>query len=206
MNAVSTTKSKNEKLRKPVSFVIAILLLAFLVSTKSKNFNTPVYEVMELVGFCFIFLAAIGRIWCTLYIAGRKNKVLCSEGPYSMCRNPLYLFSFVGLVGICLAGQNIILAAIAAAIYLICYHFVIEGEEERLQRVFGENFTNYIASTPRFWPRLSIPRDYQILEVDTKIFTRSLREVIWFLLAIIFIEIIEELKTDGVIPFHLLPF
>jgi protein-S-isoprenylcysteine O-methyltransferase Ste14 len=206
MNAVSTTKSRNEKLRKPVSFIIAIVFLAFLIGTKSKNFDTPFYEALELTGFCFIFIAAIGRIWCTLYIAGRKNKILCSEGPYSMCRNPLYLFSFAGLLGICLAGQNIILTLVAVPIYLICYHFVIEAEEERLQRVFGDKFTNYISSTPRFWPRLSIPRDHQILEVDTKIFTRSLREIIWFLLAIILIEVIEVLKSGGITPCYLLPF
>ena len=123
-----------------------------------------------------------------------------------MCRNPLYLFSFIGLIGICSASQNIMLTLAAGVIYLFCYHFVIEGEEERLQRLFGDHFTNYISNTPRFWPRLSIPRDYQILEVDTKIFTRSLREIIWFLLAIIVVEIIEELKASGTIPSYLIPF
>src|SRR5207344_2910739 len=37
---------------------------------------------LGLVGACMV-----GRIWCSLYIAGYKDKRLLVEGPYSICRH-----------------------------------------------------------------------------------------------------------------------
>jgi hypothetical protein len=32
-------------------------------------------------------VASLGRMWCSLYIAGSKDKELITNGPYSLCRN-----------------------------------------------------------------------------------------------------------------------
>ena len=200
-----THSSSLERLRKPVSFLIAAVLLVLLVSTQPANFGSVAYEVMEQVGMLLVFVAVLGRIWCTLYIAGRKNRQLCRLGPYELCRNPLYLFSFIGLVGICLAAANILLAVLSAAAYLLYYQGVIRGEERRLAAIFEADFDRYVASTPRFWPRLKIPRNGDILQVDSRIFTRSLGEVIWFLLAINLVQIIGYLKLNHVFTAFTLP-
>lgn len=200
-----TRSSIHEKLRKPVSFLIAAVLLILLVITKPARFGSLPYEIMKQVGFVLVFVAVLGRIWCTLYIAGRKNRELCTLGPYSLCRNPLYLFSFLGLVGICLAAASILLAILSAIAYLIYYHGVIRGEERRLAAIFEADFDRYVASTPRFWPRLKIPRDSAILQVDSRIFTRSLGEVIWFLLALNLVEIVERVKLGNLFTCITLP-
>ena len=46
--------------------------------------------VMELGGYIFLLGGLVIRIWCTFYIGNRKSKELITEGPYSICRNPLY--------------------------------------------------------------------------------------------------------------------
>jgi protein-S-isoprenylcysteine O-methyltransferase Ste14 len=204
-DALKTHSSSFEKLRKPVSFAITAVLLVLLIITQPANFGAIQYEVLEQFGFIMVFVAVLGRIWCTLYIAGRKNKQLCTEGPYAVCRNPLYLFSFIGLIGICFAAANILLALLAASIYLIYYNGVIRGEEQRLAAIFGADFNNYIASTPKFWPRLKLPGNSYILQVDSKIFTRSLLEVVWFLMAIVLTEIIESAKLNHLIDGIILP-
>jgi len=196
-------RSGIERLRKPVSFLIAAILFALLVITRPANFESVPYEILEQVGFLMVFVAVLGRIWCTLYIAGRKNRELCTQGPYAVCRNPLYLFSFIGLVGICCAAESLPLALVSAAAYLLFYRGVIRGEERRLADIFGADFDRYVASTPQFWPRLKIPRNAGVLHVDSHIFTSSLLEVIWFLVAINLVEIIEWVKIhqlfDGIV-------
>lgn len=204
--ALTSRKSKFEQLRKPVSFAVSAALLFLIVSTKSAQFETVPYKVLNLLGLVLIFAGVAGRIWCTLYIAGRKNRVLCTTGPYQMCRNPLYLFSFIGFVGICLAAQSTLLTLIAAAAFLAYYHEVIRSEERRLAALFPEEFPRYVQTTPRFWPKLAIPDNSQILQVDSKLFTRSLLETFWFLLAIIPVEIIEDLKSGHIIGTFILPF
>lgn len=199
-------RSLAEKLRKPVSFLAAALLIASLVFTRTTWSQTLWSEIMEQAGFLLIFLAVLGRVWCTLYIAGRKNRELCTTGPYELCRNPLYLFSLAGLTGICLAAGSLSTAVVATAVYLFYYRAVIGGEEQRLQAIFGDDFTRYKESTPRFFPRWIIPHSNHSLQVESRIFTRSLREVAWFLIAIVFIEIIEKLKDLNAIHCILMPF
>jgi protein-S-isoprenylcysteine O-methyltransferase Ste14 len=46
-------------------------------------------------------MIASHRLWCSLYISGYKNSQLITSGPYSLCRNPLYFFSFVGFAALC---------------------------------------------------------------------------------------------------------
>ena len=40
-----------------------------------------------------ILICILGRTWATLYIGGQKQRELVTKGPYSVVRNPLYLFT-----------------------------------------------------------------------------------------------------------------
>ncbi len=207
MNSASIQphKSRIEQLRKPVSFLVSAILLAVLVFSQTPWCDTLLGEALEQVGFLMVFFAVLGRVWCTLFIAGRKNRELCTSGPYELCRNPLYLFSFIGLIGIFFAGDSILLAILGAIAYCTYYHGVIRSEEHRLAEIFGSEFDDYVASAPRFWPRLIIPKRAHTLQVDSQIFTRSLREVFWFLFAIVLTESLEWLKQNHLINTFQLP-
>jgi protein-S-isoprenylcysteine O-methyltransferase Ste14 len=89
-----------------------------------------------MIGFSLLILAALGRIWCRIYISGRKDRELCTQGPYAMCRNPLYFFSFIGVIGFCLALQSVLMLVILTAAYIGYYRLVIDGEENRLSNFF----------------------------------------------------------------------
>ena len=93
----------------------------------------------------------MGRIWCSLYISGFKNAKLVIDGPYSLCRNPLYLFSYLGGVGIMLITETFIFPIVFTLYFLYYYHFVIRQEEAFLSEKYGTAYSDYIKTIPRFY-------------------------------------------------------
>ena len=193
-------KGKVERLRKPLSAVVAVGLIFLMVFGRPGWSGMWPMEVMRLVGFLLVFAGVLGRLLCTLYIGGRKNRELYQTGIYSLCRNPLYFFSFLGLTGICFISQSLILTVGACSVFLVLYHRVISREEVRLVEMFPSEFELYRRAVPRFWPRGFVRLPRQVLSVDTGIFLRSMTEVLWFLVAIVLIEGLVYLRTIGVIP------
>lgn len=187
-----------ESLRKPASWIFGIGWLAAALFALPDGFGHGLRIVFEMTGFLLLIIAALGRLWAYVYIAGRKNRELCQEGPYSLTRNPLYLFSFIGVIGASLALQSPALCVVSAVFFLGYYALVIRAEEKRLADIFGAAFTRYTASVPRFWPRLAAPKSTCTeLTLSSRLFMRTMREVFWFLAAIVLIEIIEAAKLSG---------
>lgn len=158
------------------------------------------------MGMVLIFAAVLGRIWCSLYISGRKDKQLCITGPYSLSRNPLYFFSFLGLTGVCLASQNIILLIASVFAFFVYYSMVIASEEKRLRELFPVDFDRYVALTPAFFPALKRPLSEEKVLVDTKTFLRAMTDAGWFLMVIIGLELLETVRARARIPAWDLPF
>lgn len=194
-----------ENFRKPASRVLALGIVLMAVFTVPKQFDTIAGQIMEMLGFCLLIVAAIGRVWCAVYISGRKDQTLCQEGPYHLCRNPLYFFSFLGVLGFGLSLQSGLIALICFVTYLLLYRFIIRSEESRLCHIFGQPYDDYMASTPRFFPRfvkLDSPKSYV---VNPRVIERSLREIVWFLVLIVLIEVLEILHSHGLLVLHQLP-
>ncbi|MGJ8649290.1 MAG: methyltransferase family protein [Opitutaceae bacterium] len=206
MQKHSKSSSKYEKLRKPLSRLLAIIFILLALLTAPKGNGNQFHEILEFTGYSLLILAALGRIWCLIYISGRKDRELCTEGPYSLCRNPLYLFSFIGVIGFFAALQSISLCLIASSLYLVYYRGVIKSEEIRLQQLFGAPCLTYFQSTPRFFPKWQRPSTLQSLIVAPRIIERGMREVVWFLLAIILIDGVELMHEGGHMILMTLPF
>jgi hypothetical protein len=139
-------------------------------------------------------------MWCSVYIAGYKTDQLIQSGPYSISRNPLYFFSWLGGIGIAMGSQTILLPAIVAVAFLIYYPWVISSEEAVLTDRHGEAFTNYKAKVPRFfpaWSLLSEPEDYAMKPI---VFRRHICQVIWFALFLSGLSFIHGLHAAGVLP------
>lgn len=206
MKKASTRHSAAEKLRKPVSRLLAACILATALLTIPNGFEDGWHEVLEMTGYSLIIFAGLGRVWCSLYIAGKKNRVLCVDGPYSITRNPLYFFSFVGVAGVFLALQSLMLTAIGCILFLFYYHHVMRGEERRLAALFGKPFDEYVGKVPRFLPKFSLYSSPQTeMVVSTRTVERGLREVFWFFAAIVMVEGLEAIHHKGALVFACLP-
>ena len=149
-------------------------------------------DVCEILGFALLIVAALGRMWCLSYIAGVKNNVLVAEGPYSVVRNPLYVFSFIGAVGFGLAVENPILAAMLAAAFAVFYPSVIQQEEETLTQAFAERFARYCDATPRWIPRWSNYHEPESWNINPRRFRAGLLDAMWFLWAFLIWDILEK--------------
>ena len=170
-----------------------ILALAYALFVPAPAAIPPMLlDVLELVGFGLLIVAALGRLWCLSYIAGIKNEVLVTEGPYSVVRNPLYIFSFIGAVGFGFAVEHPVLAALLAAAFAVFYPSVIRREEEALTQAFGERFSRYCDATPRWFPRWSNFHEPESWTIDPRRFRAGLLDAMWFLWAFMLWEVFEE--------------
>ncbi|QDV27709.1 methyltransferase family protein [Aureliella helgolandensis] len=86
-----------------------------------------------------------------------KSRELTTTGPYSMCRNPLYVGSFLMMFAFCLLCKDLPTLLFVAGPMLWLYWQQVRFEETRLNNLFPDQWPAYTRSTPRFVPR-SLPR------------------------------------------------
>ncbi|MGE3314168.1 MAG: isoprenylcysteine carboxylmethyltransferase family protein, partial [Planctomycetaceae bacterium] len=105
-----------------------------------------------LVGWSLFLLGALYRWWATLYIGGRKGEELICEGPYSLCRNPLYFgtFSISMSIAALICSLSFAVGVLAASVFYLAV--TVREEERRLQIQFGDEFLSYRERVPMFVP------------------------------------------------------
>lgn len=177
------------------SRVVGIVLVAYVLShAPPKYFPDWLVGVCESIGLVLLAAAAFGRLWCLVFIAGQKNNAVVTDGPYSMVRNPLYVFSFLGAVGFGLSVENPLLAVLLAAAFGIYYSVVVRKEEQYLSAAFGVTYQNYVASTPRWLPRFSQYHEPPLVSVDPVKMRRGILDAMWFIWAYLLWEIAESVQ------------
>ena len=186
------------KLRQPISIAVILACLALLIATPPSWPNNSVVSLLaDTLGFVLIVLAAFGRIWSSLYISGYKEDRIVAEGPYALVRNPLYVCSFLGALGMGLATKHLLVLAIIVCAFLLYYPLVVLAEERNLQRKFGQVYEEYANRVPRFFPCR-----FQLVEPDTypvrpRHVRRSLQEIIWFFWFFLLLHLVTGLQHDG---------
>jgi protein-S-isoprenylcysteine O-methyltransferase Ste14 len=183
-------------------FGVLVMLLA-IFTTHSFSQESPIDITFEAMGLFLLTICTIGRLWALLYISGHKKLELITEGPYSMVRHPLYVFSLIGAIGIGLTSENILVFAALVIFYLSYYPLTIIVEEKKLVDKFGQAYLDYIERTPRFLPKLSLYKSSSQVVVNTDIFLRSIAIGMWFIWIYIALDVIEAMQMNGLIPVFL---
>lgn len=192
------TLSEFQRLRRLVLSAIILAAFVSLVFVGSA-WDGEIHEMVEAVGLGLIVAGIIGRLWCTLYIGGRKSSEIVDIGPYSLSRNPLYVFSSIAACGVGAQTGSVLLAVLFALGCAGAFQFVIRREEAFLARSFGAPYGDYLARVPRFWPDFANFRDAPTLVVATNRVYRTFNDGLVFFVAVPAFELVEYLQTTGVI-------
>jgi protein-S-isoprenylcysteine O-methyltransferase Ste14 len=194
-------RSMVQKRRRLFTAFFAFALTALILFSDSHWNDIGIGgEVLFAGGLALIAVAVVGRLWCALYICGYKSGTLVTVGPYSLCRHPLYFFSFLGAIGIGLCTEMVTVALIMVAAFLAYYPFVIAAEEEGLRRAHGDAFTDYARRTPRFWPSLARLEEPEGYMVKPRIYRRGVGDAMAFLWIVGGLKIAEGLHWHHMVP------
>jgi protein-S-isoprenylcysteine O-methyltransferase Ste14 len=155
------------------------------------------HHFFDSIGLILLVVCILGRVYCTLQIGGHKNANLVTTGIYSVVRNPLYFFTFIGVIGIGFISSQITVFALVSIAFFLVYLPLIGREEAFLQEKFGAAFTDYVRRVPRLVPnfRLYIPSGQ--VTVDLTRLHNALRDALWWLLPFVVFETIEWLQHVG---------
>jgi steroid 5-alpha reductase family enzyme len=156
--------------------------------------------MIEWIGIILIVVCILGRTWASLYIGGRKIDELVTTGPYSIMRNPLYSFSFLGAAGAGAQTGSLVLALICGALAYIVFYVVVLQEEKLLLERYGEKYRTFMARVPRFLPNPRLWRDEQTLTIRPPRVLTTFADALVFLLAVPVAEGFEYLQEIGTIP------
>lgn len=173
-----------QRIRKAVLLVAILAVIGLSTATAPALTGPTVHAAILGAGLIALVVAIVGRAWCSLYIGGRKKSEIVDLGPYSVSRNPLYVFSFLGAFGMGAQTGSLVLAGLFTAIAMAVFLATVRREEAWLLGTFGEDYRRYHASTPRFWPRWSGWRDAPALTVAPEYFLTTLRDGSAMLLAV----------------------
>ena len=105
-------------------------------------------------------LATLGmciRMWASGYVM--KNEVLATVGPYARVRHPLYLGNLLICAGFCAASGLWWSVPVALLVLLTFYPDAIRYEDQKLRRLFPEQWDRWAKVTPALIPRLRAYRD-----------------------------------------------
>ena len=123
---------------------------------------------LDVLAWFFFALYITFRLWATLYVAGRKDEYLQTQGPYSITRNPLYFGSFCLAFSVTLFLKSLTLLFLTGIVGFIYAQKIVKIEEIWLEKKFGEKFKAYCRSTPRFLPSWKKYRSDDFLNVEIR--------------------------------------
>jgi protein-S-isoprenylcysteine O-methyltransferase Ste14 len=189
-----------QKIRK-LALLIAILAggAVFALTDSVYPNGQTVHEMIEWVGIVLIVICILGRTWTSLYVDGGRITEPVMTGPYSVTRNPQYLFSVIGAAGMGAQTGSAVVALICGAITWIVFDVVMREEEKLLLQRHGESYRRYLETVPRLFPR-SLWREEKTLTVHPPRVLWTFVDALFFLLAVPIAEACEYLRDAGILP------
>lgn len=146
-------------------FLVPFLLLA----ESGQNLSRP----MGIIKVLSIVPASVGLFmmaWVAYMFVtkGRGTPIpfdppreFVAEGLFRYLRNPMYFGLLLVILSEAVFFRSWVLALYAAAVWAVVHTFLVVVEEPQLKRRFGEPYTSYLSTTPRWIPRRRPPANSQ---------------------------------------------
>jgi len=191
------THTRYEKNRINLLRLLFILIVPLIFISRPVLADTARSEVFEVLGVFLIIAGVFGRAWSILYIGGRKNTSLVTDGPYSICRHPLYLFSTIAVMGFGLLLQSIVLTLVLIAVFGAALAVNAAKEEARLRANFGQAYLDYAKTTPAFFPAIKRFQTDNLVTFDVQHLKSNFWDATVFVFLFPLAEIIESVHESG---------
>jgi protein-S-isoprenylcysteine O-methyltransferase Ste14 len=199
--ATAGASSHDQALRKGVLLLLLAAAFCFGLIARSRWPDGHwLRETIIWTGVVLIVVCIVGRTWTSLYIGGRKNQLLVTHGPYAISRNPLYVFSIIGAIGVGAQIGSIAAALACGVVTWAVFLWTARYEEAALETAFGDAYRRYCAEVPRFLPKPSRWRAPEAVEVYPRIVVTTFADALFFLLAIPLAQGIAYLHQTGSLP------
>lgn len=183
--------------RKAIVVGAAAVGIALLLAMRPVSPEDGVWhETVERSGIILILVGILGRTWCAMYIGGNKLNRLVTEGPYSVTRNPLYVFSAIAAFGLGAQLGSMVYALVCAAATVAIFALVIRHEERALAARFPSEFALYKARVPRLAPNFCGWEDADTILVRPALVRRTFWDATLFLLAVPGLKALESLRDS----------
>jgi protein-S-isoprenylcysteine O-methyltransferase Ste14 len=142
-----TESASTPRLRATFAIYLALIAATAVVGPREIPAGCT---TLGLAGFLFVAVAVLGRIWCSLFIAGHKDEVIVTTGPYALCRHPLYSFSVLGALGLGLTSRSSLLCLLVVVLIAALLIYAASCEEQFLADSFPEDLQVH-GATPNKW-------------------------------------------------------
>lgn len=136
---------KKEKISSVISmlFFYALPVAGILTPLKTGTFFFYVGMIIYAIAFIPYLIANIN------YVKAPLNEPIV-KGVYRISRNPMYFFSGLIMLGICIATACWLMLIILTC-YLIATHSITISEEHYCIKTYGEKYKEYMKKTPRYF-------------------------------------------------------
>ncbi len=186
------------KMRLPITAFCLILGFSIALCSRPRiTINGTLEQFIDIAGYLLI-VSGIGiRLWSISTIASRKSVQLVTNGPYSLCRNPLYIGTLLISFGFLCLVQNLTMATLTLPIILLYIFGVVPAEEKVLRSIHGHAFDSYCKSTSRWFPTSLSLKRLQATPIWTKGVRRECECALWWLAIAAAVHITCDLRMEA---------
>lgn len=201
------TESERPKLLKSRQFhsrIFAVIAIFLLATTSPEMPQDSLLRALMLwLGYALVIFGAMGRVYCSAFIGGRKNKSVIRIGAFSVVRNPLYVFSFFATIGIGMQSGMWSVALLLAVAFIIYYPFVVSREEKFLSHKFDETYAVYLREVPRWIPDFKLWNEPVETPCRPKNIRDTIKDAIIFFVPFPAFTLIWTLQAHNILPIWL---
>ena len=174
-----------------------LLALALIAVSDGRSLRGACALLAQSAGFGLVVVAVLGRLWTTLFVAGRKEEQLVRAGPYARCRHPLYLCSVIGALGIGLTSLSLALSIALPLLVAAIVVWAARDEDAALLAAHGDAWRRYRDSVPAFRPGQSRWPTPQSVAVPPVIYRKAFLDAASFLGLWLLVLLVEALRASG---------
>ena len=193
-----TTSRSTPRLRLTALLLLAVLALV-ATSERTAAAGLPGL-LLQLGGLACIACAALGRIWCSVFIAGHKDARLVRDGPYSALRHPLYALSLLAMLGVGLTTRSAVLTAALLLASAALHARAARAEDRLLRSVHGEAFDRYAGTVNAFWPNRRACEVPATLEIRPRVLWKAFLDAGSLLGYWVLLVLADALQRAGIAP------